>query len=116
MNNTSAPTADSLCADGTIKGKFADGGSSDWFTFHVDPNKTYTIDITDLGPSFGMALYKDTGGGVNNPTFITVNDSAGPGVKRIERTTSTGGTYWIWAYPLDGATTTASYTLSVQTH
>lgn len=113
--NTSAPNADPLCADGTIKGQLLDGGAASWFTFHVAPNRTYTIDMTDLGPSFGMALYKDTGGTASNPTFITVDDSTGPGVKRIVRTTTTGGTYWIWAYPLNGASTTTPYTLSVKT-
>jgi secreted trypsin-like serine protease len=112
-NNKSAATADALCPDGTIKGHFLDGSESDWYTFSVAPNHTYTIDITDLGPSYGMALYKDAGTGAANATFITVNDSTGPGTKRISRTTSTGGTYYVWAYPLNGASTTTPYTLSV---
>lgn len=113
-SHTSAATADKLCADGTIQGHLLNGSEADWYTFQVPPNKTYTVDMTDLGSSFDFAVYKDTGGGASNPSFISIADGTGPGVKRLSRTTATGGTYWIWAYPLNGASTTSPYTISVR--
>ena len=98
--NESRASANALCADGTIKGTITSGSDADWYTFTVAPNQTYTATMTDLGPSFNLAVYKVTGPG--EPAFISIGELSGA-TRSVVRTTTTGGTYFVWVYGLNGA-------------
>ena len=112
--NESRASANVLCADGTIRGTIASGSDADWYTFDVAPNQTYTVQMTDLGPRFNLAVYKVTGPG--EPSFISIGELTGA-TRSVARTTTTGGTYFVWVYGLDGAGSPGTpYTLSARTN
>ena len=68
--------------------------------------------MTDLGPSFNLAVYKVTGPG--EPAFISIGEPSGA-TRRVVRTTTTGGTYFVWVYGLNGAGSPGTpYTLSAR--
>jgi hypothetical protein len=70
--------------------------------------------MTDLGPSFNLAVYKVNGPG--EPAFISIGDQ-GSGTRVVSRTTPTGGKYYVWVYGLNGAGSPGTpYTLSATVH
>jgi V8-like Glu-specific endopeptidase len=91
-DNGSSATANALCSGSSIYGSIDRAGDVDWYTWTVQPNKTYRVWLT-APPSHpaGMTLYK-----LSNGT-MSVIDTTGPtsGHQEISRSTTTGGTYYL---------------------
>ena len=63
--NSSAASADALCADGHIDGAIDPSGDVDWYTWKVAANHDYYVTLSYLPDDYNMTLYKVVNGALS---------------------------------------------------
>jgi V8-like Glu-specific endopeptidase len=110
--NDSASQANAVCADGHIYGAIDQPGDVDWYTFTVQPGQSYYVDLSTLPEDYNFTVYKVSGNYLY--PIATADDWHDLQTQEVARSTSTGGTYYVKVFGVNGASDSQyGYTLTI---